>query len=203
MDLIKHGLLRPKAESDQEPAALSGASPEPTSPVRTARPHGSPLRARTVALLQRLRAESASSHQDKAPGAAAPPLPLYALDEMDLNRIHLTGTLGSEPLLYDIGDHPVAALTLASEQRWRTGDGMHHRAQIWFNLSAWEELAEHCGRLLHRGDRVYVEGYLHLWIEPRPPQRDAGHTIVLDRVVLLGAHGTTTGSATDGAVPAP
>ncbi|HMQ35759.1 MAG TPA: single-stranded DNA-binding protein, partial [Chloroflexaceae bacterium] len=95
----------------------------------------------------------------------------------------------SEPLLYDVGDHPVAALALACQRRWRTPSGTVQLATTWFNLSAWEELAEQCGRQLHHGDRVYVEGYLHLWTETRPPHSYACHTIVLERIVLLAAGG--------------
>lgn len=107
------------------------------------------------------------------------------VDDADLNRVQLTGVLGSEPLLSDVGDHPVAALVLACQRRWRTPSGTVHIATTWVNLSAWEDLAEQCGRQLHRGDRVYVEGRLHLWSELRGPHSYACHTIVLDRIVLL------------------
>ncbi|NJO81798.1 MAG: single-stranded DNA-binding protein [Blastochloris sp.] len=118
----------------------------------------------------------------RAPATPSPPD-----DDADLNRVYLTGTLGSEPLLYDVGDHPVARLALACQRRWRTTTGAMESESTWFNLTAWEELAEQCGRQLHRGDRVYVEGYLHLWSETRPPHSYACHTIVLDRIVLLAA----------------
>lgn len=128
----------------------------------------SPLREHIAVLLQRQREQQAAAHA----GA-------------DLNRVHLTGRLGSEPLLYDVGDHPNAALTLVSERHYLTGSGALQVEAIWFNLSASEELADYCGRSLHKHDRVYVEGYLHLWTEIRPPASYGCHTIVLDRIVLL------------------
>jgi single stranded DNA-binding protein len=108
----------------------------------------------------------------------------------DLNRIHLTGTLGSEPLLTSVGDHPLATLTLVSERWWRTPAGKRKRDSSWFTLSAWEELAEQCGRLLHRGDRVYVEGSLQLWPDWRSGRSSTSYTIVLDRIVLLAVRHT-------------
>lgn len=107
--------------------------------------------------------------------------------DADLNRVHLTGWLGSEPLLYDVGDHPVASMALASERRWCGPAGLLQRETTWFNLTAWEELAAYCGRLLHQGDRIYVEGTLQLWTELRGPVSYACYTITLDRIVLLAA----------------
>ena len=111
------------------------------------------------------------------------------LDDADLNRVQLTGCLGSEPLLYDVGNHPVAMLALACKRVWRAADGTLQLETTWVNLSAWEELAEQCGRLLHRGDRVYVEGALRLWTEVQATHSYACHTVVLDRIMLLVAGG--------------
>lgn len=104
---------------------------------------------------------------------------------MDLNRIHLTGRLGAEPLLYDVGDHPVAALCLVSTRSWRHADGSLRAETTWYNLTAWEELAEQCGRQLHRDDRVYVEGHLHLSNEHRGAHWVLCHSVILDRIELL------------------
>lgn len=109
------------------------------------------------------------------------------VEALDLNRVLLTGRLGSEPLLYDVGDHPVARLALACERRWRVPGGAVQLETSWFELSAWEELALYCGRLLHQGDRVYVEGSLELWSELYGRASYACHTIVLERIVLLAA----------------
>lgn len=141
------------------------------------------LAAQTSALLVHLRAQRAARY--RTTGSSRDVVRGWDVD--DLNLVHLTGTLGSEPLLCDVGDHPTATLTLASERRWRSAVGTVQIETTWFNLTAWEELAEHCGRLFHQGDRVYVEGYLHLWNETRPPHSYACHSIVLDRIILLAA----------------
>lgn len=160
---------------------------------RSAVPQQSALVRRAIALHQRRSAHAAAV----AAGVAG----IDTHDRSDLNRVQLTGTLGSEPLLYDVGDHLVATLALASARHWCTADGRQQIEQVWFNLSAWEELAAQCGRLLHQGDRVYVEGYLHLWSELRPPQSYACHTVVLDRIVLLAASRPTTAPTSDAGIP--
>jgi hypothetical protein len=135
----------------------------------------SPLAARTALLLQRLRAKAptVAIHQ------AVPPL------DADLNRVLLTGRLGSEPDLLSVGDHPVALLSLACQRRTVDVGGAVRLESIWLRLAAWEELAEQCGRQFRAGDRVYVEGVLCNADEGAwsAPFQDA--LIVLDRIVLL------------------
>jgi single stranded DNA-binding protein len=138
-------------------------------------------------LLHRLRTHPPESSGHAAADPHADALRPAAGDDADLNRVHLTGTLGTEPLLYDVGDHPVAALALACQRRWRATSGAFQVETTWLNLVATDEIAEHCGRLFHRGDRVYVEGSLRLWTEVRGPHHYGCHTVVLDRIVLLAA----------------
>jgi hypothetical protein len=115
----------------------------------------------------------------------SPALPTYT--DADLNRVQLTGTLGSEPLLVDVGDHPVAFLALACTRQWTDPDGTPRHEITWISLRAWEERAEQCGRLLHHGDRVYVEGRLQLWSELRGGMSCLCHAVDLERIVLLAA----------------
>jgi hypothetical protein len=183
MKLIKPRLWQGGPDKRYDGAVQNGTGRDSTHPSR----RGSPLAARTAALLQRLRAE-APEHARSVVTSRAPDKPFAtAVDDADLNRICLTGVLGSEPLLYDVGDHPAARLALASERRWRDLSGVIQLETTWFDLTAWEALAEQCGRLLHRGDRVYVEGTLHLWTEVQAPQSYACHTVIIDRMVLLAA----------------
>lgn len=186
MGLIKLGLWQQEPEPSHQHPPHAGPAAQPTRPAG----RRSPLSARTAALLHRLRAHPPERFGHDPADLPADALHPVAGDDADLNRVLLTGVLGSEPLLYDVGDHPVAALALACQRRWRTPLGGVQLATTWFNLSAWEELAEQCGRQLHRGDRVYVEGRLDLWSELRGPQSYACHTIVLDRIVLLAAGGS-------------
>jgi single-stranded DNA-binding protein len=106
---------------------------------------------------------------------------------MDLNRICLTGRLDREPLLYDIGDHHVAALHLVSEHRWQQARGRRVDLPQSYHLTAWEELADRCGRLLHAGDRVYVSGHLRLYTSWVDGVEHSAHEVVLDQLLLLAA----------------
>lgn len=104
---------------------------------------------------------------------------------MDLNRIQLTGRLDREPLLYDVGDHHVAALHLVSEHHWRTPSEASRPHHEHYRLTAWEDLADECSRLLHAGDEIYVEGRLRLFSSWVNGVEHSAHEIVVDRLLLL------------------
>ena len=104
---------------------------------------------------------------------------------MDLNRVQLTGRLAIEPLLYDVGDHPVAALHLACEGRRYVEAGRFELTHNFYRRTAWEELANECGRCLHAGDRIYVVGQLRLFSFWSAGVEHTTHEIVLERMVLL------------------
>lgn len=106
---------------------------------------------------------------------------------MHLNRITLTGRLDREPLLYDVGDHHVAALSLVSEHQWRHPRGTNERQPQHYRLTAWEELADLCGRLLHAGDLIFVTGQLRLFTSWVGGVEHTAHEIILDDILLLAA----------------
>jgi hypothetical protein len=148
---------------------------QPTAaPLLLKPPRRTALAARIERRLQQLR------YQPKAP-ISLPAQPVPA----DLNRVLLRGRLDREPLLFDVGDHHCAALHLVCERSWVTGSGAVERGQDAFRLTAWEELADTCGRLLHAGDRVLVAGRLRLFSSWLGGVEHSAHEILLDRVVLL------------------
>lgn len=176
---------------------------QPQSPEGTTASHApvarqpgrSPFRQRLEARLELLHMQPPQRGTCPTPTAETDGVSLCSVHDADLNRVQLTGVLGGEPLLSDVGDHPIARLGLASARRWQTPAGRIQLETIWFNLTAWEELAAYCGRALHGGDRVYVEGRLHLWHERYGRWSAACHTVVLDRIVLLSpARGQQVGA---------
>ena len=78
----------------------------------------------------------------------------------------IIGNLGSRP-----GDalHRRTALrsrsfSVATNRRYKTGDGEQREEVVWFRVSAWNRLAEVTNEYLHKGSQVYVEGRI---AEPR------------------------------------
>jgi single-strand DNA-binding protein len=78
-----------------------------------------------------------------------------------LNRVQLIGNLGKDPesRLTSTGKK-VCQFSLATNRRWKTGDGETKDTTDWFNVQAWGRLAEICQEYLKKGSLVYVEGRL-------------------------------------------
>ncbi len=78
-----------------------------------------------------------------------------------LNRVQLIGRLGKDPeSRYTPTGKKVATFSLASSQRWKTGEGELKEHTEWVNVEAWGRLGEVCSEYLHKGSLVYLEGRL-------------------------------------------
>jgi len=76
---------------------------------------------------------------------------------MSVNKVILVGNLGKDPdLRYTPSGAAVATFSLATTNPFKDKDG--NRATEWHNIVAWRQLAEICGKYLHKGRQVYIEG---------------------------------------------
>jgi len=75
-----------------------------------------------------------------------------------LNKIMLIGNLGKDPELnVTPTGTPVARFSLAVNRNTKVG-GEAKKETEWFNIVAWQQLAEICEKYLHKGSKVYIEG---------------------------------------------
>lgn len=76
-----------------------------------------------------------------------------------LNRVELIGNLGKDPeMSYTPGGKAVVKFSIAVNRRYKGADGERQEATQWFNVVAWEGLAETCNSYLHKGSKVYIAG---------------------------------------------
>lgn len=69
------------------------------------------------------------------------------------HKIIVVGRLGTDPeQKYTVDGKAVTSFSVAAENR--------KDETLWFRVSAWEKLAEVCGRYLKKGAKVLVEGTL-------------------------------------------
>ena len=69
------------------------------------------------------------------------------------HKIIIVGRLGADPeQKYTVDGKAVTSFSVAAENR--------KDETLWFRVSAWEKLAEVCGRYLKKGAKVLVEGRL-------------------------------------------
>jgi single-strand DNA-binding protein len=77
-----------------------------------------------------------------------------------LNKIMLIGNLGKDPdMSYTPQGTPITKFSLAVSRRSKDRDtGERREETTWFNVVAWNQLAETINTYLHKGSKVYIEG---------------------------------------------
>ncbi|MHB1376934.1 MAG: single-stranded DNA-binding protein [Candidatus Humimicrobiaceae bacterium] len=80
----------------------------------------------------------------------------------NLNQITLLGNLARDPeIKYTNDGLAITDLRVAVNRRWKDKDGNDMENVEFFNITAWNKLAENCSNDLKKGDRVIVSGRLN------------------------------------------
>ncbi|MBO9312158.1 MAG: single-stranded DNA-binding protein [Chloroflexus sp.] len=106
----------------------------------------------------------------------------------DLNKILIIGRLGADPeFRHTAAGTPVATFRVAAGHQWRDQNGNLHEETEWFNVVAWNRLAEICHQYLSRGARVYIEGRLQTrtWTDAQTGQARSRLEVVMQDMILL------------------
>jgi single-strand DNA-binding protein len=78
-----------------------------------------------------------------------------------VNKVILIGNLGRDPELQKLeGDISVGKFPLATSETFKDRNGNRAEQTEWHNIVAWRQLADFCGKYLHKGSFVYIEGKL-------------------------------------------
>ena len=108
-----------------------------------------------------------------------------------LNKVQIIGNLGRDPeMRYTPNGKPVTSFTVAVSRSWLKPEGERVEKTEWFNVVAWERLAEICNQYLVKGSAVFVEGRL----ETRSWEADNGQKhfrteIIANEVIILDKRG--------------
>jgi single-strand DNA-binding protein len=80
-----------------------------------------------------------------------------------INNIYLLGNLTRDPeIKYTNEGTAIAEMGLASNKKWMDKNGKDLETVDYFNITAWNNLAENCAAALKKGDRVMISGHLNL-----------------------------------------
>jgi single-strand DNA-binding protein len=104
-----------------------------------------------------------------------------------LNKVMVIGFLGRDPeMRFTPSGKSVANFSIASSRSWKTADGETHTETEWFNVVAWERLAEISKEYMSKGSRVYVEGRLqsHNWQDSEGNQHKSLEIVAKDILLL-------------------
>jgi len=78
-----------------------------------------------------------------------------------LNRAQIIGNLTRDPeMRYIPSGQAVCSFGVATNRRWRDKDGNNQEQTEFHDVVAWGKLAEIMSQILHRGNKVYIEGRL-------------------------------------------
>lgn len=78
-----------------------------------------------------------------------------------LNKVMIIGNLGRDPeMRYTPSGKPVTSFSVAVSRSYTKAEGERAEVTEWFNVVAWDRLAEICSKYLTKGSMVYVEGRL-------------------------------------------
>jgi single-strand DNA-binding protein len=115
-----------------------------------------------------------------------------------LNKVMLIGNLTRDPnMRYTPNNTAVASFSIATNRSWTPADGGEKQEKADFhNIVAWSKLAELCGQLLKKGDKVYVEGRLQTREWKNKEGQDQRTTeIVIDNMILLNSRNGGNGGS--------
>jgi single-strand DNA-binding protein len=114
-----------------------------------------------------------------------------------LNKIMLIGNLGRDPEMnYTQNGTALTKFSLAVSRSYKTSSGEKRDETEWFNIVAWDKLAETCNQYLHKGNKVYIEGRLtqRKYTDKEGNQRTAVDVIASD-MEMLTPKSTQAGSS--------
>jgi len=118
----------------------------------------------------------------------------------------LIGNLTKDPVVrYTPTSTAVCSFSLATNRSWTPSEGGEKQEQVeYHNIVAWSKLAELCGQLLHKGDKVYVEGRLQTQDWKTNEGQDRRTTeIVIDNMIILNSRSGAPSISQSSSTPTP
>lgn len=119
---------------------------------------------------------------------------------MSVNKVILVGNLGKDPeLRYTPSGTAVATFSLATTERFKDREGNRQEKTEWHNVVAWRQLAEICGKFLHKGKQVYIEGKIQTRsYDDRDGNKRYITEIVADQMQMMGSRDDQQGGGYGG-----
>lgn len=122
-----------------------------------------------------------------------------------LNKVMIIGNVGRDPeMRYTPDGKAQAKFSVAVSRVWTNQEGERKEETEWFNVVAWDKLAEICGNYITKGQKVYVEGRLQTrtW-EGQDGQKHKSIDLVARDVVFMSSRTKTSASDEEPALAAP
>lgn len=124
----------------------------------------------------------------------------------DVNKVILIGRVGRDPETKNVGGKEVVNFSVATS--YGSKEKSTERTE-WHQVSAWEKLGEIATKILHKGDKVYVEGRISYNTTGEGDAKRTFTQITATNLINLsgkpagaGSSATTTSNGAGAAAPA-
>lgn len=85
-----------------------------------------------------------------------------------LNKVILIGNLGRDPeLKYAESGIAYCRFSLATTDSYKNNEGKEIDRTEWHNITVWRQLAEICSKYLKKGSKIYMEGRIRSYVDPK------------------------------------
>ena len=118
-----------------------------------------------------------------------------------LNKIMLIGNLGRDPeMSYTPSGKAITKFTMAVTRRMKDRESGERREETqWFNVVAWDQLAETINSYLHKGSKTYIEGRMtSRKYTDKEGQERTFWEVVAENMEMLDPKGASPGSSSEG-----
>lgn len=110
--------------------------------------------------------------------------------------ITIVGRVGQDPeLRHTQSGAQVVSLSVAVSDRWTAKDGQKSERTDWFRVTAWQKLAEICGKYLKKGSLVMFVGKMQQSSYEKDGQEVYQWTLVASEMKMLESKRENTSSA--------
>jgi single-strand DNA-binding protein len=104
-----------------------------------------------------------------------------------LNRVMLLGNLGADPeLRVTPGGQAVLKLRLATNESYLDRNNVRQERTEWHRVTIWGKRAEALGKILQKGDSLFIEGRLQTSSYEKNGEKRYSTEVVANNVVLPG-----------------
>ena len=105
-----------------------------------------------------------------------------------LNRVMLLGNLGADPeLRVTPGGQAVLKLRLATNETYLDKNNVRQERTEWHRVTVWGRRAEALGKILTKGDLLFVEGRLQTSSYEKNGEKRYSTEVVANNIVLPGS----------------
>ena len=101
------------------------------------------------------------------------------------NKVILVGHVGKDPEIRDVGGQRVANLSLATNERRKSGDDWEKYTE-WHRLTVWGRLVDVVEKYVTSGKQIYIEGSIHTRKWEKDGRTNYSTEITVRELELLG-----------------